>query len=529
MPEVLDAFINDPIYPNPTFETEWINIVSANSIYITTFCSSNGSIQLDYAVDNNHEIILTETRKLEASIASEIYIPVKARFIKQLITISSSPSNLKNQMFFYDSSVISKIDEESGTTSINVSDTNLTYSASGGITTENAIPKRQYLFLKGTNGTLQPKTFQVPYSDIKSYDSGISSVADFSNGILKITGFNVPGVAYINGSSYMYRAGQGMNTKFTANYFQGPKDPGGTGCTIQFVGVGNLESNAPYSAAFFGYGDDTLPYDPDSFGICIYRAGIRNFIPRTLWNRDKADNTTSTLNITDWSLVNVFQIQSSYLEGTNIRFFIYDRFSDSFVLVHEIVINGLTQIIEPSYALILYQEITANSQPLATTDSVGSGSGSIFLEGQTIEYFDRFSFQNTNLAVTAEVNILSLRCDPTWFGVNNYEGLDIDCISASSDGNKNVIINVYKNCILNTPTWIPRYNSLSPSSTDTVGVFGGIGNGILLYSLPMAKVDKIYIDLSNLKTYMDPGDIFTFTAQSSNTTEISLSICWHDQ
>jgi hypothetical protein len=529
MPELSDLFINDVVYPNTSFVTDWVNLVSANSIYITSFCSSDAVIQLDYAVDENHEIILTDIRNISAGVAIEIYLPVKTRFLKLSILGISPPANLKNQAFFYETSVISKLDEEGGTTTINVSDSELAYSSYGGITVENSIPKRQYLFLRGTNGTLNPKTFLVPYSDIRSYDSGILSVANFSNGIMKVTGFNTVGKAYIHGSSYKYRTGQGMNAKFTANFFQGVKNPLGTGCTIQLVGAGNFQSNIPYSGAFFGYADDTLIYEPDSFGVCIYRAGIKAFTPRTAWNRDRANGTNSTLNITNWELINVFQIQSSYLEGTNIRFFVYDRFTNKMVLVHEIVINGLTQIIEPSFALILYQEITANSQPLALTDAVGSGSGGIFVEGKTLEYFDRFSFDNVDLAVTSEVNILSLRCNPTWYGTTNYEGIDIDCVSVSSDGNKNVMVKVYKNCTLTTPTWVERYTQYVPSSTDTVGTFGGLGTGILLYSFQLAKIDDIYINLSDLKTYLDPSDVITFTAQSAQSNEVSLSCCWHGQ
>lgn len=527
MPELSEAFINNLAYPDTSFITEWVNITSANSLYITTFCSSDALVQLDYAVDNDYEIILTETRNILSNITSEIYIPVKSRFIRISILNITPPVNLKNQAFFYNTSVISKLDEEGGTTTINVSDSQLDYSAYGGITTENAIPKRQYLFLRGTNGTLDPRTFKVPYSDIRSYDSGVSALADFSNGIMKITGYNTTGVSYIHGSSYKYRTGQGMNSKFTANFFQGVKDAGGTGCTIQLVGAGNFQSNLPYSGAFFGYADDTLLYDSDSFGVCIYRVGIKNFIPRTSWNRDRADGTISSLNITNWELINVFQIQSSYLEGTNIRFFLYNRFTNKMVLVHEIVINGLTQIIEPSYAIILYQEITALSQPLATTDYVGSGSGAIFVEGQSLEYFDRFSFQNTNGAVSAEVNLISLRCDLQWYGATNYEGIEVDCVSVSSDGNRSVIVNVYKNCILTAPTWIDRYTTYVPTSTDTVGVFGGIGTGILLFSFQLAKIDELYVNMSNLKTYMDPNDIITFTAQSAQPSDVSLSICWH--
>lgn len=529
MPELSDVFINDPSYPDTSFITEWVNLVSANSIYIITFCSSDAVIQLDYAVDDSHEIILTETRNILSNIATEIYIPVKSRFLRISISGISPPANLKNQAFFYETSVISKIDEEGGTTTINVSDSQLEYSAYGGLTVENAIPKRQYLFLRGTAGTLNPRTFLVPYSDIRSYDSGISATADFTNGIMKVTGFNATGVAYIHGSSYKYRTGQGMNAKFTANFFQGAKDAGGLGCTRQLVGTGNFQSNLPYSGAFFGYGADILPYEPDSFGVCIYRVGTISFIPRTAWNRDRANGTNSSLNITDWELINVFQIQSSYLEGANIRFFVYDRFTNSMVLVHEIVINGLTQIIEPSYALVLYQEITANSQPLATTDYVGSGSGAIFVEGKELEYFDRFAFENTNGAVSAEVNLISLRCDPTWYGTTNYEGIEVDCVSCSSDGNRSVMVNVYKNCTLTAPTWTPRYTTYVPTSTDTVGVFGGLGTGILLYSFQLAKIDELYVNMSNLKTYMDPNDVITFTAQSAQSSDISLSCCWHGQ
>jgi hypothetical protein len=80
------------------------------------------------------------------------------------------------------------------------------------------------------------------------------------------------------------------------------------------------------------------------------------------------------------------------------------------------------------------------------------------------------------LAVTSEVNLFSLRCNPTWYGTTNYEGIEVDCVSVSSDGNKNVIVKAYKNCILNGAVWVDQYTTYTPTSADIVGVFAGLGN-----------------------------------------------------
>jgi hypothetical protein len=252
-------------------------------------------------------------------------------------------------------------------------------------------------------------------------------------------------------------------------------------------------------------------------------------VSRQNWNRDKADGTTSSLNITNWEYINSFQIEAQYGGGA-ICYFIQNPATSSFELVH--VVNSIdtsriSMCTDPAYQCIIYQEYTADTLALTTDDYIGMCFYSLFLEGTVMTPYDRFGYDASAIGVTLEQNILTLQCYVPYYNSANHDSIDIDILSVSSDGTKAVLIKLYRNCILTNPVFTPIYTDYIASSVDTVGVFGGLGTGIELFSFVLSKVDSTIINLHDLHTHIDPGSYLTITATSIANTDVTVSIGYH--
>lgn len=102
MSEIREVYINNPTYPNITYITEWLNVSSSVSLTFTIFEDNNCDIVLDWAIDNNYNIINTETTALIGGNSTTIYTPVKNRFVRlSVINIAVQPSVLEVQGFHY--------------------------------------------------------------------------------------------------------------------------------------------------------------------------------------------------------------------------------------------------------------------------------------------------------------------------------------------------------------------------------------------------------------------------------------------
>jgi hypothetical protein len=408
-------------------------------------------------------------------------------------------------------------------------DPHLEKTAFGALHTEQYLPKRHYIWNKVNNGTALTAT--VPYSDIKYYDSGVNGlISENNNGLIRLSGLNVVEELTMRGSGYKYNPGQTLMSRFTGKFFQGAKDPGGTGCTIMYLGFGNYDnSNVVENFLGFGYGDDTLPYSQENFGVIYTDRGVRQFFPKTAWNKDKCDGTTSSLNITDWNKINVFQVELIYLGGGNIDYKIMDVNTETFVTVHRLELTGAltsTSLGDPNLGFGMHIHVTANSIPLLTTDSVECGSFGLFIEGESLREIDRGGVFNQATGITTEAHVLSVRNDTTFYSLVNHGSIDIDIITAAVDGTKNAIVAFYKNATLTTPVWTAVNANLFSVSSDTAGTYT-LASGQLLWANALAKVDEITMTLTDIHIHLDPGDSLTITCQSASSTDCSASMGWH--
>ena len=524
MPEIKELYLFDAAYASATYTSEWLNITTSQRLSIIVYCSSSYTTTVEYAIDTNYLVIASDVSSNPAG-TQELDINSKTRFCRLLITGISPPATLNVQGFFHDTSLQTEILTERGS-KIPV-DTGLTQTAFGALQTESYVPLRHYVFTRVTGGTAL--TAKLPYSDILFFDSGINGLISSVGGLIQLSGLNTPETLYLRGAGYKYNPGQTLMARYTGKFFQGEKDPGGQGCTLQYAGVGNEAGNVLENFLGFGYGDDTLPYSQENFGIIYISRGVIQFIPKTSWNTDSADGTTSSLNITDWTKINLFQVELVYLGAGNINFKIMDVVTSRFVTVHILELAGTltqTSLGDPNVGLYMQNQVTAQSIPLLTTDSVGMGSFGLFLEGASLTEIDHGGVFNSKTGITTEASVVSIRNDQTFYGTQNRVTVDVDIVTAAVDGNKSSIISFYKNATLTTPTWTVVNADLFPVSRDSAGTFV-IGSGQLLWANALSKIDNITMQMGDVHIHLDPGDTFTITCTSPLTTDCSASIAFH--
>ena len=477
--EIKELFLNDVTYSSGTYTSEWLNSTSASRLNIIVYCS------------------------------------------KSFTTV-----DLKIQGYFNNTSLYTRSVEDSVDGILPV-DTRLNKTGSGALHTESYAPKRNYLFNLGTAGDLS--TFVTPYSDIKGYDSGGSGLVSFNGGQIELYGLTVPERTHVYGSGYSYHPGMSSLARFSAKFYQGPKGGGTTGSTKQLIGMGNIDAtNLMQDFVGFGYGDSTLPYDPDSFGVCYVRGGVSTFIPRTSWNRDTARGLTSTLNITDWNVLSMCQVEFS-ADGGDLNFYLEDREIGEYVKVHTFKFASTlteTAFVDPILGFFLCQSTDANSLPVSNTDMVSSGSFGEFSEGLPLSPLDRGSAFFIQTGVTTAQNILTLRCDTTFYGRKNFETMDIDIINGSSDGTKNAIVCLFKNMTIATPVWTAVDSNLFPASYDTAGTITP-GSGQLLLAVSLSKNDSFLQTMNTLHLHLDPGDYITIVGESASASDISGGLGFH--
>lgn len=506
-----------------------LSIIGKSDVDLTIIIQFSGDgINWDYSV----------TRSLTIGANSVLASPVQGKWTRLQITNSSIVDSTYLRLFCYgtpsNSSISAQI-SKIGNIDPSVQVSNLPFAAFGELLIVESFPAAQYLFTRGTSGTMMsPKAWQLPYSDLKSYStgtvSGLGATLTISNGVARFgNNFLVGDKACLYGANYRYRPGQGVDCRFTGYFTQGVKSVLGPHPTTQYIGCGsyNTTSNTIQDGYFFGYGDPTGAVD--NFGIVYINNGVRTFYPRTTWNVDRCDGTY-IMPAMDFSKMQVYAIQFQYLGFGMVRFWVLNPGTGFYTLVH--TINRVNSVItpsnlsDPSLGLVMYQEVEVGVVPTTLNDEIGMGSFNYTLEGIPMHPNERVSV-NHGRTIAAETAVLSVRCDSTFYAQPNHYCLDVDFISSSTDGTRSVIFRIYRNANITGSVWTSVAPTILPLSLDTTGTLVSPGISILSYTL--AKVDNTQLVLTDLHTHMTIGDTITVTAQSTanNDVDVSLSLRIH--
>lgn len=308
-----------------------------------------------------------------------------------------------------------------------------------------------------------------------------------------------------------YNPGQGAMLRATAVFTTG------TANSTQLVGCGDS-----LDGFFFGF-------NGTSFGLLRRKGEVDTWTAQTSWNVDKMNGAGGSENRSTMNLIhtfgNVYQISYQWLGFGNIDFSIEDGETGSIILVHRIkYANTATSpsIFNPSFPVLVQVENTSN-----TTDIViKTSSMSAFIEGKTPELGLQNSFSHVKLTVSAETVVMSIQNRRLHAGKLNRVPVIPTFISLANDGTKTVRYNVYGNVTLTGEVFEAINATTSVVDFDTTAT--SFTGGFKVLTFVLGKDENLLIPLKELELFIDNTDILTFTAESSNNTDVEIGFGWKE-
>jgi hypothetical protein len=389
-----------------------------------------------------------------------------------------------------------------------------------------------------------------------------TGTATTNGGRLRLgTGTNAAGSAsFISYKIARYRAGQGMLARFTFVFQAGVAN------NIQVAGMcaptltwtnNATAPGAPITAATAGDGY-FFGFNGTSFGIRHKNSrgngglGLDDWVPKTLWNRDRCDGSNSALNPSGFNLNpllgNVYSIKYPYLGYGNILFYVLNPATGRWILVHSIQYPNSfveTQLGNPGLNFFAQTINTGNTSDVA----LFVGSVGAFLTGEKHFTGPQFGVDArlANNGAASELPVLSLRCCTSINGEANRGMLRLRSLSFSGDGaNTDMRLVIRRNATLTGATFANAVRgTITPSSAGfiltgaqsmatfdiaaTAIAAAAAGASDTLFNAVAARTTGYQIDLAPYDIFVVPGDIVTFAARSTVTgNAVQVSINWQE-
>lgn len=360
--------------------------------------------------------------------------------------------------------------------------------AFGEMLTARAVPVAGWSFAYNVNADIVATTL-----------TGSGSVTNANNmAVLQTTAAINSSAAIATNRVLRYLPGIGGLLRLTAVFTQGV-----TG-SQQIIGLGDSQNG------FF------IGFNGASFGIMRRSAGVDNWTLAEQFNRPMPSDFDPTKG-------NVYQIQFQWLGFGQIIFSFEETSLGLFSPMHTIDYANtavLTSIRNPALPILAQVANTSNASNMI----LKTPSAMAFLEGGG-EKADPLTFARAFAAtktVTTEVPVLSIRTLGTYQTLPNQIRAFLASLTAATDGNRSVTVNVYDNPALTGASFTSLNTDVSSLQYDvTASAFTG---GRLVFSAQLGKIDSKIYDLSRLLIQAAPSRHFTLTALSAASNIIDLSV-----
>lgn len=273
-----------------------------------------------------------------------------------------------------------------------------------------------------------------------------------------------------------------------------------------------------------------IGYEGTVFGVSRRRAGTTTFVPQSQFNLDKLDGTGESGFEIDPTKGNVYAIKFGYLGFATIYFEVLST-EGKWITFHKIEYPNTATVPHIANSMLPVRSEVGNTGN--NTDmrlSTGSVSAGI-VNGSNADPATRaFSAQAPTTSVTTTSGVLvSFKNKTTYNSITNYVSALLDLISIAIDGNKNMVLQLWKNPTLtNTPTWADvDVNSVLQRATNATIT---AGTGQLLLSINLQKVGDFfqYVDKLDFLLYAGEHACFTWTTTSGVTSQVDLGIRWSE-
>ena len=533
------------INANTTWYGTWEDISQSAQIITNFISSQNGTFSLQFSsVGNTAEIDkVSGPYNLVANIdCNQMFAPVRKYFRIVFGNTSGSSANvsietrlLSSTSILYNN-LVDTLDKNTSCMSnrsvsfgLNENDTNYTQirsNSEGNLKVAIGDP----LSVFGELSTIEPHPvcqIDYVYNQINPYiittsvaESGSVSVA---NQLLSLTtGTTNNGSASMSSvRQILYKAGQGAMARFSAIFNMGVAD------TSQLAGIGTTENG--YFFCYYG----------TQFGI-IYRTHSSGSVAETLitqnqWNVDVMDGSNSMNNksgvLLDPTKGNVYQIKYQYLGFGVIKFYV--ETISGFTLVH--VINYpnayiATNVSNPSLPLH-FSVLTSTNLTNVQNITLKTASGALFIEGKPMLLGSKFGTDHIVTGVTSLINIMSIKCNPTFNSITNMGQIRLRNVSVACANNSQpglVTLQIIKNPTLTNS--IPAYSNYETYSMASINTTHSttITGGTTLLNTSIASNGNQFVDVTDMDLFLNADEIFSFAVKATVSTNVSVSFCWSE-
>jgi hypothetical protein len=212
--------------------------------------------------------------------------------------------------------------------------------------------------------------------------------------------------------------------------------------------------------------------------------------------------------------------------GGNVQFYIYNGPETKWDLMHTIFnTNKFTraQTTNPSFAFRMVAINSAQPVRAASTEVyVDATAISMDSVGPQVALKKSFSGFNTFVltAKNVEVPVYTIRSPRMFDGMQNNEILGVRQIDASAD-EASIVVNIYKNCVLENPIWQYKERSVSIAIEDFLATSCTGVEPISTFSV--AKESSTIIPIIGLDLILLANETLTITALKTKNDDVTIS------
>jgi hypothetical protein len=276
---------------------------------------------------------------------------------------------------------------------------------------------------------------------------------------------------------------------------------------------------------FFGY-EDAI------FGATVRDGGVDLRIPQSEWNADTCDGAGKSRFKLNHATLNQYKITYGWLGSAPVTFWIYSGSEKGWILAHVYdKSNSITTptIGEPSQGILFETgrttgtgaaiEMKTSSWGAGTIESFHSHAGHRTFGGET---------SNTLVAATP-THIASFYNKPTFQGKANKVAIEAVYMGVATDGNKSVLIRMYRDATITGPDYIDIDADNSVTAVSVVGTLVA-DTGKYELTVPLAKVGSQSLNLGSGHIHLEllPGETMTIVGFSSGASDVTVSFRWEE-
>lgn len=348
-----------------------------------------------------------------------------------------------------------------------------------------------------------------------------TGVVDTSASRLRIqTGTGAAGAAtFISTRIARYRAGEGMMARFTGVWTTSAAS------STQVIGVGNTQVGY-----FFGY-------NGTAFGLSLRNGGVDTWVAQTAWNGDKCDGTGASGFNWNKTFGNIMMIQYPYLGYGDIKYWVQNSLTGSWILCHTILYgnsSASTQVSNSSFNFYANAINAGNTTNLI----MYVGSCGIFISGVREYLGAQFAIDSLKNTITAETNLLNIRNCTTYNGVTNTGLIRLRSLAISTDNGNGLATVRLKTGV--TLGGSPSFTTISGTTADagvtitsgqsiaSYDVAGTGTTGTTIFNLCLARNSNDIIDMTPFNIFIQPAQTLTVTAFSAAAASIQVAINWNE-